>query len=189
MRVTIKGGDKMQVTIKGVVYETLISNDHIRDHFAEWVECPSSEGIDVPCNKCPWEEACDASHNEPITRERALQIVQDSADVATPEAFTAQTGIPILYDTGVPTIDTTIVRPTEESIKAFQEIEWPEDGPYGEIQVCSECGSYMLKGFCVYGGEKHYCSEDCLHKHHTPEEWLDMYYDGGDNYYTTYYNE
>ncbi len=182
----------MQVTIKGVVYETKIDQYQVEDHFAEWVQCPSVEGVCIACDKCPWEEDCDASHDEPITKAEALRIVQDSADKTAAEAFTEQTGIPILYDTGVPTIDTTVVRPSKEAIKVFQEIEWPDDGPFGEIQVCDECGNYMLKGFCVYGGEEHYCKEDCLHKHYTEAEWKGMTDDidkDRDCYWTTYYNE
>ena len=43
---------------------------------------------------------------------------------------------------------------------------------------CSECGRGMNEGYVV-GGDNYYCSEDCLHKHFTPEEWLDecMEYD------------
>ena len=36
---------------------------------------------------------------------------------------------------------------------------------------CSECGSGMNEGYLVGGGDAYYCSDECLHKHFTPEEW------------------
>lgn len=52
------------------------------------------------------------------------------------------------------------------------------------IRVCSECGSIMTSGYCVDDGEEYYCSDDCLHKHYTPDEWDTMYSDDGDTYWT-----
>lgn len=52
------------------------------------------------------------------------------------------------------------------------------------IRVCSDCGSIMTSGYCVENGEEYYCSDDCLHKHYTSEEWNKMYSDDGDNYWT-----
>lgn len=49
---------------------------------------------------------------------------------------------------------------------------------------CDECGSGMNEGYCIFGGHYYYCSDECLHKHYTEEEWLDLYEDGGDSYWT-----
>lgn len=47
----------------------------------------------------------------------------------------------------------------------------------------------MIVGYCIDSGLKYYCSDECLHKHYTKEEWLDMYEDGGDSYYTEWEDE
>lgn len=52
------------------------------------------------------------------------------------------------------------------------------------MRICSECKEKMIEGYCINSGEEYYCSDKCLHKHYTEEEWLDMYEDGGDSYYT-----
>ncbi len=50
---------------------------------------------------------------------------------------------------------------------------------------CSECGRGMNEGYVIDGGCEHYCSDYCLHKHVTHEEFLELYDDGdGDSYYT-----
>ena len=52
-------------------------------------------------------------------------------------------------------------------------------------RVCHECGKPMDVGYCIDGGMEYYCSESCLHKHYTPEEWAEIYDNGnGDNYFT-----
>lgn len=54
-----------------------------------------------------------------------------------------------------------------------------------EVRTCDECGSEMVEGYCISGGEEYYCSDECLHKNYTQEEYLDLYDDGnGDSYYT-----
>lgn len=53
---------------------------------------------------------------------------------------------------------------------------------------CSECGALMFEGFCVDNGWEYYCSDECLHKHFTEEEWDEMCCDGeGDSYWTQWY--
>jgi hypothetical protein len=43
----------------------------------------------------------------------------------------------------------------------------------------------MNEGYVIGGGCEHYCSNYCLHKHVTHEEFLELYDDGdGDAYYT-----
>jgi len=54
---------------------------------------------------------------------------------------------------------------------------------------CDCCGSGMNKGYCIYGGEQYYCSDECLHETIPPDEWLELYTDGGDSYWTEWYIE
>ena len=53
------------------------------------------------------------------------------------------------------------------------------------MRTCSECGKKMVQGYCIDNGMEYYCSDECLHKHYTEEEYLEMYDDGnGDTYWT-----
>ena len=55
------------------------------------------------------------------------------------------------------------------------------------IRVCSECGKPMTEGFCIEDGAEYYCSEECLHKNLTEEEYNDLYDDGkGESYWTSW---
>ncbi len=54
-----------------------------------------------------------------------------------------------------------------------------------ETRTCSECHKEMTQGYCIENGEEYYCSDECLHKHYTQEEYLEMYDNGnGDSYWT-----
>lgn len=63
---------------------------------------------------------------------------------------------------------------------------WDYDEVAGkEIRTCDECGSEMVEGYCISGGEEYYCSDECLHKNYTQQQYLDLYDEGyGDSYYT-----
>lgn len=52
------------------------------------------------------------------------------------------------------------------------------------MRICTECGNEMHEGYCIDGGMAYYCSDECLHKHYTEQEWQDLYEDGGESYYT-----
>ena len=55
------------------------------------------------------------------------------------------------------------------------------------IRVCSECGKPMMEGFCIEDGAEYYCSEDCLHKNLSDEEYENLYDDGrGNSYWTSW---
>ena len=47
---------------------------------------------------------------------------------------------------------------------------------------CTECGAGMNEGYCFDGGRAYYCSDACLHKHFTHDEWEKLYFDGGRAY-------
>lgn len=55
------------------------------------------------------------------------------------------------------------------------------------LRICDACHRPMIEGFCIDGGNEHYCSEDCLHRFYTDEEYLTMYNNGnGDSYWTVW---
>lgn len=54
-----------------------------------------------------------------------------------------------------------------------------------EWRICSECGSVMEDGFFVEPSE-YYCSDDCLNKHYTEEEYQKMH-DDDNAYWTQWY--
>lgn len=57
------------------------------------------------------------------------------------------------------------------------------------FRVCDECGKPMIVGYVVDGCDT-YCSDECLHKHLTEEEFKELYNDGeGDTYWTTWYED
>ena len=54
-----------------------------------------------------------------------------------------------------------------------------------DFRICSECGKHMGQGYVIDAGLEYYCSDECLHKHYTEEEYLELYADGyGDSYWT-----
>jgi hypothetical protein len=55
---------------------------------------------------------------------------------------------------------------------------------------CDCCGTPMNVGYCVLGGEQYFCSNECLHKNYTEEQWLEIYdEESGDNYWTEWFEE
>ena len=57
------------------------------------------------------------------------------------------------------------------------------------FRVCEECGKPMIEGYIVDGCDT-YCSDECLHKHISKEDFDALYNDGnGDTYWTTWYED
>lgn len=57
------------------------------------------------------------------------------------------------------------------------------------FRICEECGKPMIEGYVVDGCNT-YCSDDCLFKNITPEEYENSYDNGkGDSYWTTWYED
>lgn len=52
-----------------------------------------------------------------------------------------------------------------------------------DARVCSECGKIMKDGYVFYDGEAYYCSDECLHKHFSEEEYQEAY-ENDDAYWT-----
>lgn len=51
-------------------------------------------------------------------------------------------------------------------------------------RICSVCDKGMNEGYVLRGGERYYCSDKCLHKEISPEEWEEIYEDGGESCWT-----
>lgn len=47
-----------------------------------------------------------------------------------------------------------------------------------DIRKCSHCGQPMVQGYCIGYGDEYYCSEECLHKHYTKQEYNALYEKG-----------
>lgn len=57
------------------------------------------------------------------------------------------------------------------------------------FRVCNECGKPMIEGFVVDGCDT-YCSEECMYKHISEEDYREAYNNGdGDTYWTTWYED
>lgn len=57
------------------------------------------------------------------------------------------------------------------------------------FRVCDECEKPMIIGYVVDGCNT-YCSDECLHKHLTDEDFKKLYDNGnGDTYSTTWYED
>ncbi|MBQ3944106.1 MAG: hypothetical protein II670_00645 [Alphaproteobacteria bacterium] len=57
------------------------------------------------------------------------------------------------------------------------------------FRICDECGKPMIEGYVVDGCDT-YCSDECLHKHITDEEYNELYDNGnGNTYWTTWYED
>ena len=55
------------------------------------------------------------------------------------------------------------------------------------FRICDECGKPMIVGYVVDGRDT-YCSDECLNKHLTNNEFSNLYKNGkGDTYWTTWY--
>jgi len=56
-----------------------------------------------------------------------------------------------------------------------------------ECRRCSVCGRLMQEGYCVDAGWKYYCSDECLHKDFTDEEWEEECKNNDQSYWTQWY--
>jgi hypothetical protein len=69
--------------------------------------------------------------------------------------------------------------------KLIEKLENGEDD--NSYRICSECEDIMSEGYCIEDGSAYYCSDDCLERNMTKEEYLESYADGeGSSYYTAW---
>lgn len=54
-------------------------------------------------------------------------------------------------------------------------LEDPTKDYYDNIRICSECGTPFDDGYMIGAGCEYYCSDECLHKHYTHEQFLALY--------------
>ena len=70
----------------------------------------------------------------------------------------------------------TLLKQVKEQIENYAEEK--------DIRVCSECGRLMDMGYNI-GDAEYYCSDECLTKHMSYDEYLELYDEGnGDSYWT-----
>ena len=60
-------------------------------------------------------------------------------------------------------------------------IAWTEPARF-----CSECGELMIDGYCISDGFEYFCSDECLYKNYSKEEY-DKMYEEDDAYWTQWY--
>ncbi|MCQ2082117.1 MAG: hypothetical protein MJZ11_10695 [Lachnospiraceae bacterium] len=76
-------------------------------------------------------------------------------------------------------------QPTDDFIvDMFLDFWWESEKP---CRRCSICGDLMRDGYCENGGDAYYCSDKCLHKVHTDEEWNRLCEEDDQTYYTDWY--
>tara|TARA_R110000868_G_scaffold103241_2_gene284373 strand:- start:9261 stop:9551 length:291 start_codon:yes stop_codon:yes gene_type:complete len=52
---------------------------------------------------------------------------------------------------------------------------------------CDECKQGMNEGYVICNGEQYYCTDECLHKHFTHEQWYELHENGdGESYYSAW---
>ena len=44
-------------------------------------------------------------------------------------------------------------------------------------RICNECKKEMSSGYCIADGEEYYCSDKCLYKNMTKQEYDKLYKD------------
>lgn len=54
------------------------------------------------------------------------------------------------------------------------------------VRICSECEDYFDEGYLIDDGSEYFCSDVCLHKNYTEQEYLEMYNDDV-AYWTTFF--
>ena len=75
--------------------------------------------------------------------------------------------------------ETSLINDIEDNM-----VNFAEDGHiFGEYRICSHCNNDMITGYLFWDGTEYYCSDECLHKHYTHEQYMKLVED--DNAYWT----
>ena len=79
---------------------------------------------------------------------------------------------------------------TAEDIEENRIAFAPDGEIVGEYRICSKCGDLMIDGYIVF--EDYYCSDECLHKDYSQEEYERLYEEYEDDinnyvFYTQWY--
>lgn len=68
------------------------------------------------------------------------------------------------------TLTTLLADETAEAEELADELA----GAYNtEFRICSKCGEIMFDGYIVF--DNYYCSDECLHKDYSHEEYIKLY--------------
>lgn len=54
----------------------------------------------------------------------------------------------------------------------------------GEYRICDVCDKVMTEGFCIDAGSHYYCDTPCRDTEMTEADFLEMYEEGGETYWT-----
>lgn len=80
------------------------------------------------------------------------------------------------------TLTTLLADGTDEGFNLADELA----GAYNtEFRICSKCGEIMFDGYIVF--DDYYCSDECLHKDCTHEEYMRLYEEYEDVFWTQWY--
>lgn len=78
--------------------------------------------------------------------------------------------------------DTRRVRDENWEDRIVDLTNWEEED---NKRICDECWKETKEWYCINWWEEYYCSDECLHKHITPEEREELYDDWNwDSYWT-----
>ncbi len=58
-----------------------------------------------------------------------------------------------------------------------------------EYRICTVCKKKMRSGYVINGGEEYYCSDECLHRRYSPDQWDELYDNGNSDSYWTEWKE
>lgn len=148
----------------------------------EWLESTPIYGVHIEDYKLAYkyDEWMDEIEDEPMTH--FLERIFEKFNVDCPADYEGRS-----------LSVSDMVRIDEESWYYVDTMGFKHIGDFEEgfkdtdFRICDECGAVMTDGFVIDGGEAYYCSEDCLHKHYTQEEYEAMYDDDGETYWTAWY--
>lgn len=66
---------------------------------------------------------------------------------------------------------------------------WYIENDEEDKRYCSICGKEMTEGYYNEDEFQYYCSDECLHKDYTDEEYNELYDNGNGNFYWTQWEE
>lgn len=69
-------------------------------------------------------------------------------------------------------------------VEYFLDFWWDTDKP---CRRCSVCGKLMREGYHCGSTRQYYCSDNCLHRDFSAEEWEKECTDDSQSYYTEWY--
>ena len=174
---TIKSGNK----IIGIIFEDdIVMSDTVSGDYAAHIGAPEEN---IPLSVAEYIESVLESNSQ---YDRFGEITLDDMPTDLSLKDMAKHLIKILVDNMQP--DPEVL--AEAVWDLFMPVPFPSLEEMDYPRTCSHCGNGMYEGYCIDAGLEYYCSDECLHKHYTEEEYLELYDDGnGDSYWTEWEDE